>query len=119
MSIEPPRPRRRAPRSTIDLSEIVNDPAQLNRLEFSRPESTPEQMHRLGLQSARAKLELWMEGVLFVLVTAGIVVACWYCSLIVWVSTAGPDDKRWAQSVLSAVISAGVGYLLGKRNGGK
>jgi hypothetical protein len=30
--------------------------------------------------------------------------------------TGGPDDKKWASGILSAITSGAIGFLLGKRS---
>ncbi|MBS2022562.1 MAG: hypothetical protein JST92_09140 [Deltaproteobacteria bacterium] len=41
-----------------------------------------------------------------------------YCMLILRAQGTSADDKKWAQTVLAAMVSGFIGYLFGKKSGG-
>jgi hypothetical protein len=98
------------PPSTIDLSEIIKNPDQLSKLEFSRPE-TPEE-HRARL--FKMYVDMGKELIIALFVAVGVGVVLWYCVQLM--ESGSPDDKKWAQTVLAGAVTAGLGYLIGKRN---
>lgn len=115
MSAQPPSPRRKTARQIIDLGQMLSNPDQLAKLEFARPETPEEREVRLNA----AKINMWFEtvrnGVILVFVIVGVAAVLWYCLSVMWNPAASLDEKRWAQTILGSAVSAGLGYLLGKR----
>lgn len=104
----------RRSRPTINLSDIISDPRQLENLQFSRPESPEERAVRLQLQQTKATTQLIKETVIFVAGVIGVVAMALLCVMIIRDVATSPDDKKWAQTILAGIVTSVVGYLIGK-----
>lgn len=106
-------PTRRS-RPSINLSALLSDPDQLEKLQFSRPESPDEREARLRLQHTQATIKLIKEIVIFSAGVIGVILIAWICVAIIRDVTTSVDDKKWAQTILAGIITSVVGYLIGK-----
>lgn len=107
-------PAKRQSRPSINLSDLLSNPEQLEKLQFSRPEAPDEREARLQLQRAKATAQLIKETVIFAAGVIGVVVIAWVCVVIIRDANTSVDDKKWAQTILAGIITSIVGYLIGK-----
>ncbi len=82
--------------------------------------STPPAGHEFKVNIDRSEtpgersVRLFKELALFVLAVAFVILIAWLCLDTLRSAGAGPDEKRWAMSVLSAATGGIVGYLVRK-----
>lgn len=114
MAAQPPRARRSS-RPKLDLAELITNADQLAKLVIERPESVEERAVRLREQNTKTTLSFIKESVVFVLVVIGIVLVVAYCLSIMQNPAASPDEKKWEQTIIASAVTAGIGYLLGRR----
>lgn len=60
------------------------------------------------------KVRLFKDVALFVVALALVGAVLWLCVWTLQSSSASGDEKRWAQSVLSAAVGGVIGYLVRK-----
>jgi len=82
--------------------------------------STPPPNHRYSISVEREetagerKVRLFKEVALFLVAVCFVVLIAWLCYRTLTSSTAAPDEKKWAMSVLSAATGGVIGYLVRK-----
>lgn len=113
MSIEPtrqdpPPPERRRARPTKDLDDLLRTHHVTG--EFRPRESKAERESRLGIEEAKARHGLWKEKAILIFTLFGVGAIAVTC-LTVALRPGPSEDKKWAMSVLAAIVSGGVGYL--------
>lgn len=102
----PPRKGGRA-RPTKDLDDLRRTHHVTG--EFRPRESKAERESRLRIEEEKAKHLLLKEKVILVSTVLGMGVIVLACLVLLCY---GPsEDKKWAMSVLAAIVSAGVGYM--------
>lgn len=101
-------------RPSIDIGLLAQNPDQLARLEISRPETSEERLHRLRQQTAKTYVNIAKELALFIVGIVGVALIAWICTTIILDPSANPETQKWAQSILTAIVSGVVGYLIGK-----
>jgi hypothetical protein len=103
-------------RSTRGRPLTVGSFVESDLLEFSieSREHPDERGARLRREHADAEHERRKDLVLLwaVLITVGVVSVV--CVVIIAVSGAPADNAKWATTVLTTIVSAGVGYMTGK-----
>jgi hypothetical protein len=85
------------------------------------PEEHPDDRAvRLRTEARRSLIHDWMEVVVFAVVLLAIVAvgaAAAYEGL--WDANASPETRHWGQTILSAVMSGGVSFVVGRKVGSK
>ena len=84
------------------------------KLKIESPESPAEIRSRLQEQKAEAIHARSKDLLLFRVVLAGVVAVAGLCLWVALGPGHTPDDKKWSTSILTSMVSAGVGYLTGK-----
>ena len=88
----------------------------VNSIDLNNPPSghdlsvSVERQETPGERSVR----LFKDVALFVLGLVLVGAVLWLCLTTLQSATAGSDEKRWAQSVLSAAVGGVIGYLVRK-----
>ena len=77
-------------------------------------ETREESKARLARESHEAVHRVWRESVLFGIFTVGVTVVAVACLWIALKPGQSPDNQKWATTLLTTIVSAGVGYLTGK-----
>jgi hypothetical protein len=78
---------------------------------------TPEEIaFKLSREESDAKYHRIKDLILFIAVLLGVSVIVYVCLNTAINNSTTPDDKKWATSILTAIVSGGVGYLTGKRS---
>jgi hypothetical protein len=81
----------------------------------ARIEEADERAVRLGNTRRARWLADIKAAILFVVVLAGIVAIALVCARIVFLdATASAEARRWAETVLTALVSGGLSYLVGR-----
>lgn len=73
-----------------------------------------ERQHRRALAAADARLRRWKDGFQFFMAW-GVMLVLGGVALYVIFTSSSPDDRRWAQSVVGALVGALAGYALGRK----
>jgi hypothetical protein len=78
-------------------------------------ETREELKARLVRESHEHLHRVWRNSILFGIVSGGVTIVA-LASLWIAVRPVGqsPDNQRWATTLLTTIVSAGVGYLTGK-----
>lgn len=85
----------------------------------ARIEEADERAVRLGSTRRARWLADIKAAMLFVVVLAGIVAIALVCARIVFLDPNAPAEaRRWAETVLTALVSGGLSYLVGRAIGG-
>lgn len=82
---------------------------------------------RLRQEGAKAASDLEREGheawnerlkslLVFLVLLTAVAVTFLICAIITFGAGWSPEEKKWASSLLTIIISAGVGYLTGKKS---
>lgn len=70
------------------------------------------------IKSPKSKLEEWNKVIREGLITLASILAigsmCYFCFQTIQSTKSSADDKKWAQSALSLIVGAGVGYISAK-----
>ena len=77
-------------------------------------ESREELKTRLARESRDSTHRIWRESLLFGIFTTGVLIVAGAC---LWISLRpgqSPENQKWATTLLTTIVSAGVGYLTGK-----
>jgi hypothetical protein len=77
-------------------------------------ESRDEVKARLARESLEAGHRLWRESILFGILTLGVSIVVLACLWIALQPGQSPENQKWATTLLTTIVSAGVGYLTGK-----
>lgn len=85
------------------------------------PEEHPDDRSaRLKTEARREFIHDCKEVVLFVLLSCGVVLVGLVAAYEgVWDMSATPETKRWGQTVLSALMTGGISFVVGRKIGGK
>ena len=76
-------------------------------------ETRAELQSHLKVEEEKARHERWKEKAVLLAVLVGLSVIAAACLVVVFFP--GPsEDKKWAMSILAAIVSGGLGYLGGK-----
>ncbi len=59
---------------------------------------------------------VWRDSILFGMITIGVTILSLSCLWIVVRPGQSADQQKWATTLLTTIVSAGVGYLTGKAN---
>jgi hypothetical protein len=97
-----------AAKPAIDIGELIRSGEF--RGEFKPRESAPERKSRLGIEAAKAKHLLWKERAIPIVTLLGVSAIAAICVAIA-LRPEPSEDKKWAMSILAAIVSGGVGYL--------
>ena len=83
------------------------------------PEEHPEnRAARLNNENRAARIEDWKGVAVFITLLLGIVGIALLSAYEGFLDTnAAPDTKRWAQTVLSAVLASSISYVVGRKVG--
>src|SRR3954454_18034453 len=95
-------------------SKNLHELAQGSKYNISAPESEIELQARLKNEGYDRWVARVKDVVLFAAVLFGLGVVAWLCAQCAFSADASADDKKWATSVLSALVSGGLGYVGGK-----
>lgn len=88
-------------------------------LSVKPPESKAEREHRHSLASADARFERTKDLIVLIAVLLGVGAVLVLCLWIAVGSASSPEDKKWATAILASVVTAGLGYLVGKGQASK
>jgi hypothetical protein len=77
-------------------------------------EDPQERVHRHRVEWLDARVQQGKSIFLFVFALGGIGVVLWYCLTTLLEQTTAPDEKKWALSAVTAIISGLIGFLTGK-----
>lgn len=115
MTQEPPLERKRAPKiPQTSIDEILKNPDLLEQIKFSRAETKEDRDARIE----RERLDHWdrrVKGrILFGLVILMVLIVVGYCLYTLTNANASLDDRKWAQTIVGSIITAFIGYLIGK-----
>lgn len=85
------------------------------------PEEHPDdRAARLRTEARRELIHDCKEAILFGLLSCGVVLVGVVAAYEgVWDMNTAPETKRWAQTVLSALMTGGISFVVGRRIGGK
>ncbi|MBD2101913.1 hypothetical protein [Leptolyngbya sp. FACHB-261] len=120
LSSEQSKPDLQSPPSPpdIDLNEVAS--AQNLTVEIKSAEHPLVMQARLTREVTDAWFGRLREFLLFVSVLSGVgVIIGFVCLPILNNPKASADDKKWATSTLTLIVSGGVGYLTGKNSSTK
>jgi hypothetical protein len=86
------------------------------RLEAKSRESPREIQARIARESAEAAHQRHKDLLITwaVLITVGVVSAV--CIMVVFLPGVPPENARWATTLLTTIVSAGLGYMTGKNS---
>jgi hypothetical protein len=115
----------------VDPVELNFDPSLGGQLEFSlKPEEHPdnraarlklefeEQAAKRRLEGRTALIEDYKGVAVFVVILVSILALGILCAYEgIFDPNASTDTKRWAQTVLSAVVSGGLSFVVGRKVG--
>ena len=98
--------------SKLDLNAVVAQHPNLS-LQIGPTETVEERQQRLSEQRADNRVARYKDAAIFMTLLIALAVTF---GLAVWllVSSAPAEEKRWATSILSAVVAGGIGYVTGK-----
>jgi hypothetical protein len=99
--------------NSANLGQIINNPDYVFTID--RIEDPEVRSSRLRREEADARWGRWKEGFLLVFVATGVGVVVYYCFSVVTSPASTADDKKWATSILTAIVSGAVGVLTGKK----
>ena len=100
------------PPSKLDLNAFVAEHPNFS-LQIGPTEAAEERQQRLAEQRADNQMARYKDVAIFsTLLTA--LAATFGLAFWLLVSGAGAEEKRWATSILSAVVAGGIGYATGK-----
>ncbi len=85
------------------------------------PEVHPdERAARLKTDSRRALIQDYKDIAVFVVLLVVIVIVSVIAAYEgLWDTSAAPDTKRWAQTILSSLMTGGISFVVGRKIGGK
>ena len=107
---QPPRRKPRPKKDPIELSDLVRYGVLTGKIE--QKEQRIEIESRLRIEEARERHARRKDMILLVAVLIGLGVICGACLVVAFTGSA--EDKKWAMSVIAAIVSAGVGFIGGK-----
>jgi hypothetical protein len=95
------------------------DPVPLEGLRFEDVrlkgvETREELKARVARDSQEVAHRVWRDSILFGIVSTGVAIVSLTCLWIVVKPDQTPDQQKWATTLLTTIVSAGVGYLTGK-----
>ena len=79
-------------------------------------EMPAERKARLAREDADASLERRKDWCLFVIVSALACVTAFTCLLASFLPWFTPEDKRWANSIVTTIVAAALSYWAGRRS---
>ena len=83
-------------------------------ISISTAETAPDRDSRIREAEADARTRRTKETVLFFAVIVGVVLLAIVAVKLILSPTSSPDDKKWATTILSAMVTGGIGYLTGR-----
>ena len=83
-------------------------------LELGRDETPEERAARLRSEERRDRVEHFKEVTLFVVAVGGIVVLGAVCGWVALDAQADAETRKWAQTLLTAIVSGGLAFLFGR-----
>ena len=106
MTVEHPPPNK------LDLNALLAQHPN-SSLQIGPTETAEERQQRLADQRADNQMARGKDAAIFVTLLTALAVTF---GLAVWllVSDKSAEEKRWATSILSAVVAGGIGYVTGK-----
>lgn len=98
--------------NNFDLNSLLKK----GTVEIGRPDESAEELAaRLRIEGRKAAIEDFKGAALFVTLLVGIVAVALLCVyLIVFDQTASAESKRWAQTVLTGIVTGAVSFLVGR-----
>jgi hypothetical protein len=95
----------------------LNKPPKGYKVEIKSNELPEELKSRLWRECGDAWIQWGKEAVLFLSAIAGVGTVVLVCYRIIASPGAGPEDKKWAMSVLASIVGGIVGYLIRGKSG--
>jgi hypothetical protein len=77
-------------------------------------EDPQEQAHRHRIEWLDARVQQGKGVLLFVCALGGVGVVLWYCVTTLLAPTTAPEEKKWALSAVTSILSGLIGFLTGK-----
>lgn len=96
----------------IDLNEIANRPD--HQLTIVPREDPAERDTRLRIEEANAAHQRRKESALHVATLVVVGIAIGVCVFIVLRANSTADDRKWAELLLTAIVTGFLGYVTGK-----
>lgn len=96
--------------SELDLNQLVKK----GTVELGPEEHPEDRVSRLRREERRDRVEHFKGLTLFVLAVLGILVLGAICGRVAFDAQADPDTRKWAQTVLTALVSGVVAFLFGR-----
>ncbi len=100
------------PSDKIDLNELADKPD--HQLTIKPREDPAERDSRLRIEEANAAHQLKKDFALNILACVVILVALGLCVWSIVRASSTEEDRRWAVTLLTAIVSALLGYVTGK-----
>ena len=107
---ETPKRKPRAKKEPIEFGDLVRYSVLTGEIQQKKQRIEIES--RLRIEEARDQHVRRKDTIILVAVLIGLGVICGACLIVAFVGSA--EDKKWAMSVLAAIVSAGVGFIGGK-----
>lgn len=99
---------------SIDLNQITATREYI--VEVKTREDEDERQARIQRDNARTHSQLWRDEWMFRIGSVAVIVVAGVC---VWMSmdlSFSADQQKWAQSILTSLITAVLGYLVGRNS---
>lgn len=85
-------------------------------IDFQNP--PPDHKYKFSFEpnesTADRNVRLFKDVVVFLLAVGFVLLIVWLCVSTVWSTSAQPEEKKWAMSILSAAAGGIIGYLIRK-----
>ncbi|MEM6447677.1 MAG: hypothetical protein AAF704_14115 [Cyanobacteria bacterium P01_D01_bin.123] len=93
----------------VDIAELADKQLWTGSLTSEAPS---EREHRLQQATLDAQFKRWQNVALFGVTLVGLVTIVWLSINTISDPNASAEEKGWARSLVTAVVSGGVGYLV-------
>ncbi len=93
----------------------IDDALDRASITIGSPETPEERQHRLDRDREKQRYELFKSYVVFIglfSTLTAVAAVCLYAA--VFDQAASPDTKRWAQTVLSAILAGAISFVVGQ-----
>src|SRR4028118_1925048 len=105
---------RRKTQSNLGSVVLPSDMTLKGQFNLATTESPEEQTSRLRIEEAEAahrrRQEIWVLGAVLITVAIAVGISLW---VIVGLGYSA-ENMKWATTLLTSIISAGIGYVTGK-----
>lgn len=96
--------------SELNLNQLVKK----GTVELGPDETAEERAARLRREERRDRVEHFKGVTLFVVAVGGIVVLGVACGWVALDAQADSETRKWAQTLLTAIVSGGLAFLFGR-----